>query len=118
VNFTKVFIPRQAPCCKTSRPAGWGSTKDARSFYTRESRPTCRPLQITAGGAACHFSVLLHERELPGKPEAKAQHVFQKEGRTKRAIWEHCLQVSLLPHSSLSNGREWVRKDKFWDSLT
>lgn len=57
----------------------------------------------------CGLPILcsLNKRELSEKPEAKAQCAFQKEGRTRSVIWEHHLQVSLLPHSSVSNGREW-----------
>lgn len=53
MNFTKVFIPRQAPCCKTSRPAGWGSAKGARS---------ARSAPETTGQPADHFRSQLEVR--------------------------------------------------------
>lgn len=39
-----------------------------------------------------------------------------KGGLNEKSHLESCLQVSLLPHSSLSKGRECGRRDKFWDA--
>lgn len=54
MNFTKVFIPRQVPCCKTSRPAGWGAAKDARSFYATETR---QPAGHSGHSCKCSLTV-------------------------------------------------------------
>lgn len=54
MNFTKVFIPRQVPCCKTSRPAGWGAAKDARLFYATETR---QPADLSDHTCNCSLTV-------------------------------------------------------------
>lgn len=99
VNFTKVFMPRQAPCRETPRPAGWGS-RGYTLFYTPDSRPACRPLQATPGHAAGPFSIPLYKRQSSGQPGSRAQHAFRKEGPTEAAAWGVPSSASLPPQPS------------------
>lgn len=52
MNFTQVSIPRQVPCCETSRPAGWGPRRTL-AFLRRQEQADPQTASAHTRRAAC-----------------------------------------------------------------